>query len=141
MKRSLLAGLAAVAAITGAFVSSASAQTFLPAPVVTFQPPVGVPVAPPVVVQRPATVYSPAPVVVQRPPIVSSPVVVQRPGTVTTFSGPVIPTIQPPVVVQSPVVTTLPPPVWVGPAQPVTVRSQVYVPGQPVRNVLRAITP
>lgn len=91
------------------------------------------PVAEPLVVSRPTVAYSPVyveqPVVVARPPVT-----VYRPVTpaprVTVYS-PAVPA--PAVVPASPVVVTA--------ARPVVVRSKVYVPGQPVRNVLRAVTP
>jgi len=56
----------------------------------------------------------PAPVVVARPVIAPAPVVVETPGVA-------------------------PVPVWAGP--PVVIRSKVYIPGRPVRNVLRAVVP
>ena len=89
------------------------------------------PIAPPVVEVPPSVTYGP--VYVQRPVVVgSAPVTVYRP---------VVPA--PAVRVYSPVV-----PSWTVPAspvvvtrQPVVVRSRYYVPGQPVRNVLRAARP
>ena len=72
-------------------------------------------------------VIAPAPVVVHRPvvPVAPAPVVVHRP---------VVPVAPAPSVVHSPI-TVAPA------ASPVIVRSTVYVPGQPIRNLLRAITP
>jgi hypothetical protein len=92
----------------------------------------GVPVVP-----APATYYVPSPVVVQAyyPPVyaapapvyaVPAPVVVARPYLV---AAPVV----------SPLPVAVPAPVYYG--RPVVVHPKVYVPGQPVRNVLRAVTP
>lgn len=69
--------------------------------------------------------YVAAPVVTYRP---VTPTVVYRPTTVVTYR-PVVPTT-----VYSVPVYAAPAPVYVG-------RQKYYVPGQPVRNVLRAITP
>lgn len=80
-----------------------------------------------VVTYRPVpavTVYRPAPVVTTYRP---APVVPYRPAPVVTTYRPVYPTV-----VTAPAVVT---------ARPVIVDTDVYVPGQPVRNVLRAITP
>jgi len=78
------------------------------------------PIPQPVVVAAPVV---PAPVVVQRPVVVRQPVTVYRRSVAPyrTYYAPA------------------PAPVVV--AQPVVVRQKVYVAGQPVRNVLRAITP
>ncbi len=69
------------------------------------------------------TVVAAAPTVVYSPPVVAAP-------AVTTYS-PVVTTYTPVVTTYTPVVA----------AQPVIVRPKVYVPGQPVRNFFRAITP
>jgi hypothetical protein len=61
----------------------------------------------------PAYVY-PAPVVVAAPQVVYAPV---APGPVVTAA-----------------------PVWIGPPG-VVVRSKVYIPGRPLRNVVRAVLP
>lgn len=86
----------------------------------TFAPP------PPVAVHRPVAPVASPPRVVHRPvaPAVSPPVVVHRP---------VAPAVSPPVAVYQPVPVV--------PAAPVFVRPRVFVPGQPIRNVLRAIVP
>ncbi len=79
--------------------------------------------APSVVVQRPVTLYSP--VVTSTPmAVVGTPVVANSPPTVT-YS---------PVITYSPTVTY-------STYSPVVVSTKVYVPGQPIRNFLRAITP
>lgn len=80
-----------------------------------------------VVVQRPPFPQVNVPVVVQRP------VVSYRPQTMySVASGP------PPVVAYRAAVETFAPTVY---ARPIVVRSKVYVPGRPVRNFFRAITP
>ena len=77
--------------------------------------PVAVPVAPPVVVH---SYYPVGPVYAYRPPAVAVPVV------------------------PAPVRVAVPAPVVYGYRyRPVVVRPKVYVWGQPVRNVLRAVTP
>ncbi len=101
--------------------------------------PVGTAAAQSVVVYRPvAPVWTPPTVVVQRPvvsPVVPAQVIVRRP--VTTAVGP-----PQNIVVQRPVTLVSPPvvqysyaPVITAP-WPVIVRSKVYVPGQPIRNIL-----
>ena len=62
----------------------------------------------------PVYAYPPAPVVVFAPQVVYSPVV---PGPILTAA-----------------------PVWVAPPG-VVIRSKVYIPGRPVRNVIRAVVP
>jgi hypothetical protein len=91
-------------------------------------------VAPPPVVHHfhpvgPVYAYPP-PVVAYRPPVVAyrPPVVAYRPPVVA---------YRPPVVVYRPTVVAAP----VYYPAPVGVRPKVYVVGQPVRNVLRAVTP
>lgn len=77
----------------------------------------------PTIPQAPVYAYAPAPVVVAAPQIVYAPVapaVVYRP------------------LVPAPVVA--PAPVWVAPPG-VIVRSKVYIPGRPVRNVVRTVLP
>ncbi len=75
------------------------------------------------VVYKPVTVYSP----------------VTTPGAVVTYH-PVVTTFSPVVTTRSPVVTTYRPVVVYGESR-VVVRPKVYVVGQPLRNLLRAITP
>lgn len=80
-----------------------------------------------------------SPVVVPPPTVVHSywpvgPVYAYAPPVVTVPARVVY---RPPVVVSAPVVY---PPAVVAPA-PVVVRSRVYVRGQPVRNVIRAVLP
>lgn len=141
--------LVALAAICA---SPAAAQSIVAAPIIVPT----IPVAPaPVVVQQPAWVAPAAPVVVNRPVITAgpAPVVVNRPAvtaypntvtsysapvalppTVTAYSAPVTAYSAPPTGYVAPVVTppvvAVPAPVLVGPH---------YVPGQPVRNFLRAV--
>jgi len=92
----------------------------------------GVVVAPPATVVHsyhpvgPVVAY-PAPVVVARP------VVTVRPRGV--YRVPLV--VAPRVVYRAPVVVA-PVPVY---AAPVVVRPKVYIPGQPVRNAIRAVTP
>lgn len=91
------------------------------------------PIAEPIFVAPPAVTYY-GPVVVQRPAVVTrAPVTVYRPvvpeAAVTVYS-PI--ESAPAVVPASPVLVT---------GRPVIVRPKVYVRGQPIRNVLRAITP
>ncbi len=73
----------------------------------------------------PVYAYPPAPVVVSGPQAVYAPVV----------TGPRV--VYAPVV---PGAVMAAPPVWVGPPA-VIVRSKVYIPGRPVRNVVRAVVP
>lgn len=82
------------------------------------------------------TYYSP--VVTPAPALVpaAGPTVVYRPAPVVTYYAPA------PTVVYSPVPTVVAPvpaPVYVG--RPAVIRSKVYYRGQPVRNLLRAVTP
>lgn len=93
------------------------------APTVSYLPPVE-PVPTPVVVYRPVTapvVVSPVvtPVVVYRPVVSPAPVVVYRP------------------VVASEVVAAVP---VVG-GRPAIIRTKVYYPGEPIRNLLKALAP
>lgn len=120
-----------------------------------FGPPAAVPEAiavptPPVVVERPVMVDPPvvldrpvvsdAPVVVERPVVSEAPVVVERPASVApALPGEVPTTVWRPVM---PDVSTAVPVVPYAPgARPVVVRQKTYVPGQPVRNTIKAITP
>lgn len=106
--------------------------------VVVYRPGMTVLPATPIVVGRPvvAAPVAVAPVVVARPvapPVVyPAPVIVRRPVAVVPPPPAVV--VPAPVVTYSPIVTVPPPPA-------VVVRPKVYVSGQPVRNVLRAITP
>jgi hypothetical protein len=87
----------------------------------------------PVVVQRPVVV-SGAPVTVYRPVVPASAVTVYRPAmasAVTVYSP----------VVAAPATVVATTPAVVTAARPIVVRTKVYVPGQPIRNVLRAVTP
>lgn len=95
-----------------------------PATTTTYYAPAPVAVAPaPVVTYRPTVTYSPAPVVAYSPVA----------PTVTYYGA-----APAPVVAYSPVVGA---PVMVPVGRPVTVSTKVYVPGQPVRNFFKAITP
>jgi hypothetical protein len=90
-----------------------------------------------VVMQPPAhVVYSP--VVASPAPVVTaySPVVVARPAPAIVVHQPVVPTVT-----YRPVVTSFRAPAYIPAGRPVIVRSKVYIPGQPVRNFFRAITP
>jgi hypothetical protein len=116
------------------FATTAAAQLpiTLPAPVTTYRPVVPAPV---VTTYRPVV---PAPVVTTYRPVVPAPVVTTYrpvvPAPVVTRYRPVVP---------APVVTTYRPvyPTVVPAVAPVVVATDVYVPGQPIRNLLRAITP
>ena len=112
-------GLAAVACVALAlgWATSAQAQVFYQ----TFSPVVET--VTPVPVWQPGVVQ---PTFVQ-PTVVQSPVIVPQ----TTFFAP-----QPTMVFRPAPVVVAPAPVYVG--RPVVVRPRVWVPGQPVRNVLRA---
>jgi hypothetical protein len=89
-----------------------------------YAPAASVAVAPaPVVAYRPVVVRGPAPVVAYSP--VASPIVAYSP-------------VASPVVAYSPVA---PMPVVYAAGRPVVVSTKVYVPGQPVRNFFKAITP
>jgi hypothetical protein len=122
------------------------------------------PVAAPVYV-APATVYYPPAAPVIEAPVLEAPPVVAAPAIapVTTYSpvvvtprrwitySPFVPVAPAPVVTYSPVVTAPAPVVAYSPVVPaapvvaapaVGVRSKVvYVPGQPIRNFFRTITP
>jgi hypothetical protein len=84
-------------------------------------PTVGYAYYPPV----PVYAYAPAPAVVAAPQVVYSPVLA-APGVVYAPAVPV------------PVVTAAP--VWVAPPG-VVIRSKVYIPGRPLRNIVRAVVP
>jgi len=101
-----------------------------------------------VVVMRPPAqvVYSPvipaySPVVVQPTQVVTaySPVVVARPARAVVTYHPFVP--PPAVMTYRPLVPSYRAPMIVGAGRPIIVRPKVYIPGQPVRNILRAITP
>lgn len=101
-----------VAALVMFASSTAMAQWYgVPTPVTVYSP---------VVAPAPVTVYHPAPVTVYRP----APVVTYRPA-----------------VVPAPVAVYRPAPVVAYPPVTVYYRPEIRVPGQPVRNVLRAIVP
>lgn len=99
-----------------------------------------------VVVVGPHVVYSPVvpaypQVVVSVPPVVAHYAPVVEYGTAPAVAyEPVIPP-PPPVVVYRPPVVAYRVPVVVGVGPRVVVRPKVYVAGQPVRNIIRAITP
>ena len=102
-----------------------------PAPTVSYLPVVAGPVVP----------VAPAPVVVYRP-VVAAPVLTPVVNPVVVYR-PVLPVVSPaPTVVYRPVGAAevlAPAPVVVGP--PAVIRTKVYYPGEPVRNLLKAITP
>lgn len=116
-------------------VGTPAPTTVYSAPTTVYSAPLAAPiVSSPVVVQRPVTTYSPI--------VTSSPTVVYSPVTSAPVATPVV-SYSPvmgysPMISYSPVVAS---PVYGMAASPVVVRSKVYVPGQPVRNFLRAITP
>lgn len=94
----------------------------------------------PVVTAAPV-VTSYSPVVTETPVVSYSPVVAEAP-VVTSYSPVVSEVYSPVVTTYSPVVTTAYSPVVTSYYVPTVVRSKVlYVPGQPVRNFFRAITP
>ena len=110
-------------------------------PVVTYSPVVTTYAAPVVTSYRPVVTYPG--VVRYRAPIVTyrQPVVRYR-APVVTYRQPVV-RYRTPVVTYRPLVPAYSPayaPVYL-PAGSLVVRPKVYVPGQPVRNALRAITP
>lgn len=112
MSRVLLT-LCILVAVLAITANEAEAQCCYPAPVVTYRPAPTVTCCP-----APAVTYRPAPAVTYRP----APVVTYRPAAVASAY---------PVVYPAPVVA----------ARPVVVDTDLYVPGQPIRNALRAITP
>ena len=83
--------------------------------------------------QRVVTYYAPS----VATPVTTYAPVVQRP--VTTYYAP--PVATPVTTYYAPAVTAVPVATPVVAARPVVVRTKVYIPGQPVRNILRAITP
>ena len=96
-------------------------------PVVVTQRPVVVTQRPVVVTQRPVVVTQ-RPVVVTRRPLVS-----HQLGT-GYYRSPLVTTYRPTVpMAYTPIVTV--------PIAPVLVRPKVYIPGQPLLNLVRAITP
>ncbi len=108
------------------------ATTYAPAPVVSYRPITSASIGAPVVTYRPAApVYAAqAPVVAYRPVAQAvaapAPYISYRPAANYTYASPVATSYG-----YAPVVA----------ARPVIVSPKVYYPGQPVRNVLRAITP
>jgi hypothetical protein len=117
-----------------------------PVPVTTFSPVVApvTTLSPVVTVPRRWTTFTPVVPAAPAPVVAFSPVVPAAPVPVTTFS-PVV-TQQVPVTTffaPAPTVTTFSPVVAPAVAAPaVGVRSKVvYVPGQPIRNFFRTITP
>jgi len=86
----------------------------------------------------PTTVYSPviapAPVTVYSPVVAPAPVTVYRPAPVTVYRPA-------PVTAYRPVTVYRPAPVVAYPPATVYYRPEIRVPGQPVRNLLRAIVP
>jgi len=101
-----------------------------PAPIaaVDYLPVVTEPVMP-----SPVVVYRPAAVAPAFTPVVS-PVVVYRPVFPVVSAAPTV--------LYRPVVSTglvTPAPVVVGP--PAVIRTKVYYPGEPIRNLIKAITP
>lgn len=104
-----------------------SAQTIVYSPVVQT----------PVYVESPVLRPIPAGVIVQEP--VSFPVVSPRPLVVNYRPVTTYRPVAASVANYSPTVSVVGPTVPVGP--PVVVRQKVYLPGQPVRNFLKAITP
>ena len=107
--------LLAIMMVLGFAAGNLHAQCCYSAPTVVYSTPA------PVVVQRPApAVVAPAPVTVA-----PAPVVTYRPVVPTTVYRTAYPVAPPPVVT----------------ARPVVIDTDVYVPGQPVRNFFRAITP
>ena len=109
----------------------------------------------PVVAPPPVTYYQPAPVVAAYPP---APAVAAYPVAPPTYYyapapvaiQPVVPTgytvaspVLAPPMLPAPVVAPLPAPFYATSinGRPVIVHPKVYVPGEPIRNVLRAITP
>jgi hypothetical protein len=81
--------------------------------------------------------YAPAPVATYYSPVIAT--AYYAPQTVY-YSAPAPYYVAAPVFAPAPAVVA---PVAVAPvyARPVIVRTKIYVPGQPVRNVLRAVTP
>ena len=110
-------------------------------PVVVTQRPVVVTQRPVVVTQRPVVVTQRPVVVTQRPVVVTQrPVVVTRRPLVSHqlgtgyYRSPLVTTYRPTApMAYTPIVTV--------PIAPVLVRPKVYIPGQPLLNLVRAITP
>jgi hypothetical protein len=108
-------------------------------PVILHSPGLAAPVAPPVVNYRPlvpaAPVVTYGPVV---PPVTTYRPIVPVPAPVVTTYSPAVTTYSPAVTAYSPVITPYSPGVTT--FSPVIVPATPHVPGQPVRNVLRAMT-
>lgn len=147
MKKQSLAAVALVAA-TFAWCNSASAQTVVvgPNPLVSYGPVVtryytSPVVSPPITTNYAPAVVAPAPVTTYYAPVAPvttyyapAPVVTYR-APVATYHAPIV-TYRAPVVYSAPVYSA---PVVVAPYA--VVRPKVYIPGQPIRNFVRAITP
>jgi len=148
--RTLLSALAVVACLTGSsFAQTIVYETYSPvvtsyaAPTIAYRPLSGATYSnyypsyttySPVVAAAPVVTETYSPVVTSYSPVVTSysPVVTSYSPVVTSYS-PVV-TSYSPVTTYSPIVTSY--------YAPAVVRSKVlYVPGQPVRNFFRAITP
>ena len=128
----------ALAFATTLFAATAQAQVVIYPPATTVYSPV---VPAPLPAPLPTTVYSPVlPDPVMQAPIMQAPVA--APGIVyppyTAFYAPRRVVYRP--YYARPVVVGYPPAAVVA-GRPVIVRPKVYVSGQPIRNVLRAITP
>ena len=122
MNPRLLTGIACLVVALAA--STAPAQDIYTGPsIISVQPQVIAAYPPVVVAQRPVVVYRATPVY---PPVVTHRVIV--PTTVVQTYRPVVPVYTAPATV-------------VVPGPRVLVHPKVYVRGQPVRNVLRAVTP
>lgn len=110
------------------------------APTVTYMP--AAPVLQPYSVARPAVSYSvPAnPVVTYRAPVAyGAPVVTYR--VPVNYGAPVVTYRPPAYVAPAAVIAPVAPVVPVMVGRPVIVRPKIYVPGQPLRNLFRAVTP
>lgn len=140
MQVAKLASMMLVGMLLLSWASAAQAQCVCEAPVVVAPTP-----APTVsylpVAAGPVVSVAPAPVVVYRP-VVAAPVVAPLVSPVVVYR-PVVPVIAPaPTVVYRPVgpaEVLAPAPMVVGP--PAVIRTKVYYPGEPIRNLLKAITP
>jgi hypothetical protein len=93
------------------------------------------------VVSSPVVDLTPAPVVVYHP-VVASPVVAPAIVTPVVAYRPVVPVVSvSPTVVYRPVATEVLSPVPVLVGKPAIIRTKVYYPGEPIRNLIKALTP
>ena len=131
MRAFLIALFAAVTLYVAPSKASAQVVVVGPIPRVVYSP---------VVPAYPRVVVAVPPIVTSYSPVFASPPVVSYDVAPVAAYEPVIPA-PPAVVVYRPTVTAYRVPAVVGVGPSFIIRPKIYVPGQPVRNILRAVTP